>query len=68
VEEVHIAREVAEQTEEVCVPGKRVTERALLVKVMPTNALRRQIEAVAILAPQELVIPPECSPERFGSF
>ena len=31
-EEVHVAREVAEQTKEICVPGKRGTERAELVR------------------------------------
>ena len=46
VEEVYVAREVAEQSEEVCVPGERVAQRAGLVKVVPADALQRQIEPV----------------------
>ena len=46
VEEVHVAREVAEQAEEVCVQGERVAQRAGLLEVVPADALQRQIEPV----------------------
>src|SRR5262245_33517682 len=46
VEEVHVAREVAEQSEEVCVPGERFAQWAGLAEVMPADALQRQIETV----------------------
>lgn len=46
VEEVHVAGEVAEESEEVCVPRERGAQRAGLAKVMPADALQRQIEPV----------------------
>lgn len=46
VEEVDVAREVAEQSEEVRVQGERVARRAGLVEVVPADVLQRQIEPV----------------------
>src|SRR5205823_153902 len=46
VEKVHVAGEVAEQSEELCVPGERGAQWAGLVKVMSADALQRQIEPV----------------------
>ena len=47
VKEVHVAREVAEQPEELRVSGKHVAERARLLKIVPADALHCQIEAVS---------------------
>jgi hypothetical protein len=41
VKEVRVAGEVAEQSEEVRVPGKHVAQRAGLLHVMPADALHR---------------------------
>jgi hypothetical protein len=44
-EELHVAGKVAEQPEEVWVPGEAVTERVRqLTNVVPADALHRQIE------------------------
>jgi hypothetical protein len=39
VEEIDVARKVAEQSEEVCVPRERVAQRAGLISVVPADAL-----------------------------
>ena len=46
MEELDVAREVAEQSEEVWVQCEGVAQRAGLIKVVPADALERQIEPV----------------------